>query len=316
MAQIVTLDQFPKFNLIEVSELTADVLAAATEITVLNPDSFDDEHAILIGNPVEEDAEIVTPSALDGSDITVSALLRNHNKGTKVYKLRANKIKVYRATNTDDLQPDSISDYGSAIGTVTLQADQREIEFSDPTGGSGYWYLYTFYNDLSDPPTETVINLSEGVRGGDLGHYCTVPQIRNEAGFDDNQYIPDYLIDEARENSESQVDGALSVAGYTLPLTYVPPLIRNITKMLAAGYLLLTDYGTGADGSTKEGEKKIKIAEKYLDRIQESKLQLIGLSKLPVTLNSQIDGWPLDETADLLEDENGGDSMIKIKHEF
>lgn len=314
MAQIVTLDQFTRFNLLEVTELTEDVFEGDTAITLLNSDSFDDEHAILIGNPVQEGAEIVIPSDVDGAEVAVSALLRDHLKGTRVYKLRASKLKVYRAANIDGLQPTEISDYGSAIATIDVEPDQREIEYTDPTGGSDYWYLYTFFNPLD--ASESAINITEGVRGGDSGHYCTVPQIRNEAGFDENIYIPEALMAEAREDAESQVDGSLAVAGYDLPLTFVPPMVRNITKRLAAGYLLLTDYGTGADGSTKEGEQKIKIAEKLLDKIANNKIALIGLTKTPISQNSSIDGWPLDDTENLTEEENGGGPMITVKHEF
>jgi len=294
MPEIISIESFPPFNIIAQTELTADTAEGATSLPVLNEQGFDATHAILIGEPGSERSEIVTPSAVADESITVGACDNAHKEGEKVYLLRANKARVYRAANVDGSRPTSTASY-SLLGSVTLRGDQLEQEYSDATGSSDYWYVYTFYNDIPGTPQETDIILIDAVRGGGYSNYTNVDAVRIEAGLVGNRFISDAQIHEQMVRAESEVSGSLIIGGYGLPLDTVPPQVQKATELLAAGYLLVVDYGPEYEGLNKDGEKKIKLAREILKGI-EAGGTLVGVDGGTIGSSDQVRGYP-DDTA-------------------
>lgn len=293
MAQTLSIEQFPQFNFFEIGEITTAVAEGGTSLPVRNEDNFDTNHAILVGDPADENAEIRTPSNIADEDITIDALDHPHVKGTKIYSLRGNKVRVYRAPNVDGLQP--TTDTYSLLDTVVIQADQLEIEYTDASGSSSFWYLFTFYNDIVGPAEETEKVLTDSIRGGNIGNFSDAEAVRREAGLQANKYISNAFIYKRLIEAESEVNASLILANYVLPISYVPAFLKNATELLAAGYVLTTDYGSEHEGTNKDGNAKIKQAREILMRIEKGELQLLDESLQPITQTRHIRGYPDDE---------------------
>ena len=309
MAEIITIQAFTSFNFLQITELTADIIEGATSLPVKNESGFDTDHVILLDDAGVENAEIVTPSVVADEDITVAATDHPHKKGTKVYMLRANKARVYAASNVDGSRP--TTDTYSLLGTVTLAGDELEPEYQHTGGGPDFWYLYTFYNDIPTSPVESAKVLTDAIRGGWLYHYVTVADVKAEAGLTNNENIPDGFVQDRRDDAESEVKGAISQR-YTLPLSYVPPIVRNATKLIAAGWLLLSSYGIGEEGTNKEGTAKLKQGRALLKQIRSGEAALLNPDDTSVAeATSGLNGYPDDDSEDLTPSEGRKFTMTK-----
>jgi hypothetical protein len=234
-------------------------------------------------------------------------------KYEKLIKLFGDQIRIFRASNIDGSIPADES--FTELATISIEADQLFTDYLDTTGGSDFWYKFVYRNSANFYTTDLADSIA--VRGGDFGHYVSVSEIRNEAGFTNNPDITDQMIADRREDAESEVKGALSVAGYKLPLTNpIPSVVKNATKLLAAGYLLLQDYGVTAEGSNKEGQAKIDLAEKILKKIQNREIVLTDIKEASLAKETIIGGWPNDSTKESDIDESGGDVLFRISKQF
>jgi hypothetical protein len=95
----------------------------------------------------------------------------------------------------------------------------------------------------------------------------TITEIRAEAGFTDNTYTTDSVVEAALTSAQSEIDGIRTVTGYTLPVTASVLLLSTIARMLGARHLLTREYGTGTDGTSKDGQALKKDARAMLNRI-------------------------------------------------
>jgi hypothetical protein len=80
-------------------------------------------------------------------------------------------------------------------------------------------------------------------------------------------------------------------------VSYTPPIIENIARLLAAGLIQMQDYGVTKPGGSKDGSEKMKEARAMLAEIQlrdtmllDSNDQILGMSQL-------VTGWPNETTA-------------------
>lgn len=272
MAQIVTIDNFPQFNLMDVGELTADVAQGAITLPVSTEGSFDTDHAILLGLPGGETTEVAIPSGVADDSLTVAAIDNPHKKGTKVYKLRGNKARIYRATKVGDSCPIDEASY-TAQQIITLRGDSLQTEWNDPTGNDDlHCWLFTFYNDIPTTPEETSLDPIEATSGN--LYAVTVGQVRSEAGMKNNPYISDADILEKIRLAQGEANSAAIVGGYTLPVN--SDVFTNAVLLLAAGYLMIKDYGLGSNGINKEGRDKLKDGKDLLKQIEEGDITLVG----------------------------------------
>jgi phage gp36-like protein len=299
MAQLLKAPNYDSDNIAERTEVNADVASGQATVTVKNVQGFANSDFFRIGEG--ETAEIKKISSISNQTITATTNFTfPHNRGEKLVKLRFDQIKFKRANNVNGSVP--VDGSFSTIATVNIEADQDETEYNDPVGSSSYWYKYTYYN--SDSANESDISDSIAVRGGGFGYYCSIDDVRIEAGFVNNFAITDKMIQDRLDEAQDEVKGALS-ARYTLPLSYVPKILRNITKLLAAGYLLITAYGPGEEGTNKEGQQKIQHAQALLAKIVSGEIALIGIDEQVIAGNiDTISGYP-DNTAEELDPPEG-----------
>jgi len=319
MAQIIVALNFPSTNIAEIGKIVADAQSGQAIVTLENPQNITGNDFLLVGEKGQSTAELKKVLSLTGNNVTFTAnLALKHYYNEPVYKLRGDQIKVYRANNVNGQVP--VDGLFSTIATFGIDPDQPSTEYFDADGGEAYWYKYTYFN--SDSLVETDLVDSVATRGGDYHQYCTVDDVRNNAGFDNNTYIPDAIIDGCRTSAQDFINGALSVAGYTLPLTdsygnfFVPPSIKYLTTELAAGFLLRKDYGVGADGTNKEGKSKIDWVMDILKKITDRELSLSDLENIALNQDTGMGGWPDSTTKDQTEEDAGGGIAFSISHKF
>lgn len=308
MAEILTLSGYSPANLVEKTGLSVDVAAALTTVTAKDVTNIAANDFVIIGTPGEDDAEKRKVTAVNTTTqvlTLVSALTFAHKRFESVTKLRGDQIRLYRASNVDGTVPASFS----LLATIDIPADQLSVQYTDSTGGSSYWYRQTYYNSVS--LAETNLTDAPAKRGGDFGHFCTVDEVRAEAGLSNNPDYPDWMIADRRDDAESEIKGTLRSAGYTLPFATIPSTVRNVTKLLAAGYLLQQDYGPGVEGSTKEGQGKINMAYQLLEKIMNHQIVLLDAVEADVAERSSINGWPDETTAGMTDTgSHGGDFAV------
>jgi len=296
MAETFRVPNFDSNNLKEVTILDADASAGQSQVTVLNTATYQAGDIGLLGMLGHENAELAAISSIAGKVFTLSAnLSNNHSCGETFTLLFGSQIRLYRATNVDGSVP-ADSDFSYIDVSATIQGDDTTTDLTDPAGGSGYWYKTTYYNVATG--AETSLAASVAARGGNYGRIVSVSAIRRESGLTDNRTIDDGQIAERRDQAEAEVLGALAAAGYTIPLTasngnpYVPPMVENITRLLAAGYMLAQEFQPSSTDDVNPGKGKIKQAHQMLESIQKQVVVLLDTTGASLARTSQISGWP------------------------
>ena len=129
--------------------------------------------------------------------------------------------------------------------------------------------------------------------------YTTVANVKLESGFSDNSNIADTTVTRYITASDDIINGVLK-KNYTLPLEEVPALIEQISRLMSAGYLMLEQYGTEAEGTSFDGQAKITQATKYLDQIEKGILLLIGVDGAEITTSGAtgLKGYPTNEQSE------------------
>lgn len=261
MSTILKLDQFASSNIVQNTRFAQDEAVAQTELSLENASNFVVDEYALLGSKGVETSEIGLMSAVADNKITVPATEYAHSITDPAYQLFGNQIRIYRAANVDGTEPDS-GDF-SLLATETIEADKLMLDYTDSTGGSDYWYKQTYYN--SNTSVETDSTLATATRGGGYGRYTRIDRVRKKAGLEDNPDYSDIEIDESIIEAQSEVDSALTTAGYTLPLTSVPPMIAKVTRWIAVADLLGEAYDSRAEGTNKESARYREMANQYLD---------------------------------------------------
>lgn len=300
MSEVLRVPNFSSINLLEQTTLDADALSGQNQITLLNQIGYTVGNKILVGIVGGETSEVQEINGIAGKLLTLTANLNNrHLKYEVVTLLVGDQVRLYRANNVDGSVPDdSLFVYTGISGSI--RGGDTTTDLADPLGSSAYWYKTTYYNSVTGD--ETALVASVAVRGGNYGHLVSIESIRREAGLVDNQTLDDSIIAERRDQAESEIIGNLASAGYVIPLTasngmpYVPPIVENIARLLAAGYLLEQEYGPTTDGDTKNGKQKIKQAQRLLDQIQNQNIVLLDPTGVMLYRASQVAGWPDNTT--------------------
>lgn len=274
----ITLDNFTRYNKIEDSFLDDDVLANATEVPIHDPQSFSAgaNLFVMIGTPGLENTEIKQIQSVAGNVLTVTALDRGHPINDTVTLLAANKLKIWRAAAVPGVAAPPAADFAVYGTSIDIDYDNLTTRYIDPDGGTpgSYWYGYTFLNSATG--AESNIEDSEFVRGGSLTDYATLDAIRSEAGFGKNRNITDTIVAEARIDAQAVVDGMLA-GRYTVPFTSpVNALVSRITKILAAGYLQLTQYGAFNTANTNNGQDKVDWAFDQLEKMKAGDIVIVN----------------------------------------
>jgi hypothetical protein len=257
MAQTITVDNFANLNIKSATIINADISSTGANITVYVPDTSNLAAGdyVALGALGGANCEITTISSVAGNTSVVLAnVTLSHQRGEAFTDLFGNQINLYRATNVND-DPPADSSFSVIVSATSIIPNQIATQITDSGGGSGYWYKFTYYNPTL--PGETQLADSKVVRGGGYGNYATLDEIRAEAGFTNNANISDSDISRKRQRAQNIINGLL-YGDYITPFAVpVPPLINTSCIMLAAGYLMLQEYGTSATGTSKDGDAKI-----------------------------------------------------------
>jgi len=263
-----------EFILGEKTFFTEDEAVGQTSLLCTNVQGFSANEYVVLGRLGSETSEIrLIASVSTNSIVTTVATTFKHYKDEPIILIRYNQRKFYRSSSESGVY----SHLSSEGSPVDIQVDVPEgTEFEDSSGTSTSWYKSTYYN--STTAAETSLDDATAVKAGDTESYTSVYKIRQEAGFEENDYISSELINRYREEAELQVDGSLAIA-YSLPLSSIPKMVTHITTLLAAGFLLSKEYGLEADVEiSKTGQRKIDRAEELLQKIVDGKLLLIDSS--------------------------------------
>lgn len=318
MAITIQIDNFSSNNIREQSQLAVAVVAGATSVTPDNIQGYATGDFLLIGRPGAEQTEKRT-ATVSGNSITVAALAYDHKRFAQITSIWGDQAKLYRAANTDGKAPANAS-FAVVGSAVTIETDQNFTNLVDngvtPDTAKNYWYKYTFYN--SSTTTETDLGDSVAIRGGGYGHYAAISLIRKAAGFANNMNITPSTIDEYRVQAEDEVNSAL-VGQYVLPFDPVPPKITEIVKQLAAGHLLIDQFGAftaGAGG--KSGKDMVDEARAELLKYQKRQLTLVDAtaSSQLSTAGTGVTSWPNATTADAALEDGGSDRRFRAGMQF
>jgi hypothetical protein len=294
----------------EKTRLNSTQVAIGTALELENSQGLLVENFICIGREGAEQSElkqIDTVNADQKNIILKTATKFIHAKFEEITKFFYDQRKIYRKLAGEGSY--------SLIATVSIEVDRPEgTIYEDTTGVDTALYKATYYN--SQTMIETSIDDAVAMYGGGGNHYCDLGEIREEAGFNNNDNILEERIYRTRARAEAEINSSLKVI-YSLPITAntywedsgAQEMIRQVCMLLAAGWLLWQEYpDERGNGTSKDGLEKIKEARSILKEIRDGKLTLIGSdSNTFATVNTMsIEGYP-DATFETIPDENHDD---------
>ncbi len=127
--------------------------------------------------------------------------------------------------------------------------------------------------------------------------YSTVANVKLESGFSDNANILDATVQRYIDASDDTIDGVLSKL-YTLPLSETPSLIEQISRLMSAGFLMMEQYGTEAEGTSFDGQAKIDQAMALLKKIENGETLLVGAdgTELATSGGIGLKGFPASDS--------------------
>ncbi len=293
----------------EKTVISVAVAASATPISVDNNNGYSIGDYIIIGTKGNEAVELRKITSTPSGQLVVdTALTFAHKVGEPIVKVAFNQRKLYGCATENGTYV--------FIETKNIEVDNPQGTYFVYTGTTYEWFKATYYNETTFE--ETDIDDAIASQAGETQHYCSIYDIREEAGFQDNPYISDGRIHLLRLQAESEVKGSVA-SRYTLPLSEIPDIIKTATILLAAGRLLYREYGKDTAGLSNDGVDKIKEARSILKAIRNGELLLFDNNDQELTLSSNIEtlgGWPDNTTKDADDDDAGGDIKFRISKEF
>lgn len=316
MSATIKIDNFGSLNIKELGQVDVDAAAAQANVTLKSSANFLANDYVVIGRRGTEPAELKQILSVAAAVVTLTANLSYlHSRFEPFTSLFGNKIRVYRAPNVDGSQP--ADGAFTLLSTTDIDVDQAYTSVVDAAGSDQYWYKFTYYN--STTTDETNLADSAAARGGGANSYCSIDDIRQEAGLVYNQFITDSQIDTKRQAAQAEVNSAL-VGVYTVPFVApINPLIQQITAVLAAGMILLEDYGPMNNLSTANGQALVDKARDLLNKLDTKKLVLIDSAgadtSVPGSANS-YSGWPNASTADADPSEGGNPRSFRTSDRY
>lgn len=113
-----------------------------------------------------------------------------------------------------------------------------------------------------------------------MADYTTVAESRIAAGIVGNLNISTTSIETKIAMANSFINGKI-IDAYSLPLEEVPSLIQEIAREIVASWILIDEYGKEAQGSDKDGYKRLlRITNEentgILDKIQKKDLKVVS----------------------------------------
>lgn len=296
--------------LTELTYLSSDVAVAANSISVDNAQGFATDEYIVIERVRSETAEEIKIATVVGTAITLSAGVSfAHKDGTRVQKILFNQRKFYRASSETGVY--------TLLGTKDIEVDRPDGTFyEDATGTSSHWYKATYYNSTTN--IETTLADAVACKAAESEHYTSLWDIRKQAGFEEAFGIKDETIADYRDEAENEFESAV-VTIYTIPLDPKPKIVRQIIDLLAAGNLLIKEYGMEADIEiSKSGQRMLDRAYFLIGKIVDKTLKLVdddgnelGLKGSAILASTSNEYSAADDKGELY---NIGDEQFTFKN--
>lgn len=321
MPATFTINNFSTPNILEKGQLNADAAVSASPVTLntINNNNIAANDYVVVGTLGSEGSELKQVTSVSGANsVVVPSITLPHLRFDELTKIYGSQITVQRAANVNGTQPADTSYAAFSGSLISIDIDQPSTLFTDPTGSSDYWYKFVYTNPTTG--LSTSLADSSSARGQGYGNYASLADIRNEAGFNRSRNITDAIIDQKRQAAQTMINGAL-VGIYSLPFAVpINPLIADMTIRLAAGWLLLEQYGHFDTMNTNNGQKKVdsvfnKDKTGDLDKLQSGSMNLVdanGSSSRITDTAAGFNGHPNATTATDTTDNHGGDFMFRI----
>lgn len=261
MAYTVQAESFQDFMIRERSQLRSAQLSGAATISLVSTETFEVGDAIYVGELSREGCERARVSAVvDETTIDLSEPLKiEHAAYSNVTAAYADTIRIYRA-------PAKAGPFAQLVDRA-IDADDYSTYYRDPEGSEAYWYRYTYVS--ADGTWES--QASTPIQGSSFAHYCSLREVREEAGFLTNTNLRDTAVAQARMKAQDETNAALAgIFSGKVPFDPVPPIIHTLTIQLAAAHLLEYAY---------PGERS-----RYDERFKAARRQLIDLQNRDATI--------------------------------
>lgn len=286
------------------------LLGSSVYVTITNATEYIVGDYVVIGWEGSDTAELVPIVAITGNTIEIAILLFNHSKDEPVVKYRYNQRRFYGSLTS-----------GGSYVELTSSGSPKNITVNSPqgtmleyVGNEGYLYFKsTYYN--SNLSQESNISDAGSVLGDESLRYCSLYDIRNQAGLTKNSFIDDGVVENYRKQAENEIDGFLG-ALYILPFmnsqgqNEIPFMVTRIAILLAAGYWDFKEFGS--DG---EGKKWLGEGRGILNSLQQGGSQrLIGADKKPMlqqTASSGVQSFP-----NTVDNNNGPTRQFTMQQRF
>ncbi|MFA6048276.1 MAG: phage protein Gp36 family protein [Parcubacteria group bacterium] len=284
--------------------------AAGTALEFENNQGIVANDFICVGREGAEQSELkkISTVNVDQKNVTLAVATKFvHEQFEEIVKYFYDKRRIYRKLSSESAY--------TLIATVDIEVDRPEgTLYNDFSGASTALYKATYYNSHSG--TETSQDDAKAVYGGGGTHFCNLFEIREEAGFNNNDNISDERIFRVRARAEGEINASL-ISRYSVPISSNSywsdspgqEMVRQICMLLSAGWLMWQEFpDERGTGTSKDGMEKIKEARSMLKDIRAGKLVLLGSDNNPLTRTdtSSIEGYPNNSFASI-PDENHED---------
>lgn len=255
------------------STFSADHAANVTTINVKNSAQFEAGKYVCLGREGDETSEIRKIDSTTATTLVISSATSfPHYIDQSITQFDYNQRKLYSRATSADAWVHVTSD---SPKTIAVDSPLGTL-FEDSAGVSTTQYISTYYN--STALTETAQADAKVVYGTSAStNLCSIQQIRNSAGWQDNSYISNARIDEVRQQVQGEVWAALRMR-YTFPLTRNSSYLQRIVVDMAVGYLFIDEYGQNVQNVALDGAK----------RLADARLRLQSLAKGDATLYDEV----------------------------
>lgn len=296
----------------EQTELTAAATAGSSVTLALKSNhGLTDNDFVMIKRVGDDQAHIAQLNATvsGNTDIQIDTLRYDLAIGDIIRKITHNQRKFYGCATEDGTYVHISAD----DSPKTIEVDNLDGTLFEYTGDEGYLYFKSTYFNSQSPTKETDIDDAVSVLGGESDRYCSIYDIKAEAGLIDNPYISGVRLENLRVRAEGEVKASL-FKKYALPLSEIPVIIKTATKLMAAGWLLYQEYGAEADGTSKDGIDKVKQGRSILKQIRNG--TVILLNSDDEVLEASSSGSKLDSFPDNTTEDQDDDKIFKITDKY
>jgi phage gp36-like protein len=282
------------------SYVESDANAGVSKITVKNSHGFKAGKYICLGREGNETSELRRIASITGDEITLAAVTAQpHYSGANVTQYAYDQRKLYYREDSDGDWTHASSD-----SPVDIAVDSPKGTLLEHTDGTAdYEYIATYFDSNGSIETSTDDAKVAGTVATST-NLCSLQQIRNAAGWQDNIYVTDAMLGQARSDAQGEIFSALRKV-YTFPLTRNSSYLSRIAVDMAVGFLFIDEYGMDVQNVAKDGYRRIEDSRERLMKLSTKEYMLYDEDEDTDQGVSQVDTpsyYPDDSTEDEEDD--------------